>query len=84
MLIILLFFYLFDSALKSTSFPIYCILLFVRNKIWWAAAPPRERDEKMESEKNYATPWLERREKSEQPDEEFIEMLEEIFRGRVA
>lgn len=46
--------------------------------------PPRERDEKMESEKNYATPWLERREKSDQPDEEFIEMLEEIFRGRVS
>ena len=38
----------------------------------------------METDKNYAGPWLERREKTEQPDEEFIELLEEIFRGRVS
>lgn len=32
-------------------------------------------------DQNYAAPWLERREKTEKPDRDFIEMLEEIFRG---
>ena len=42
-----------------------------------------KKDKKMENQ-NYATPWLERREKTEKPDEDFIEMLEEIFRGRTS
>ena len=37
----------------------------------------------MESEKNYTAPWLESRESTEKPDDSFIELLEEIFRGRV-
>ncbi|MBR5626696.1 MAG: hypothetical protein IKW74_03630 [Thermoguttaceae bacterium] len=41
----------------------------------------KKKDRKMENQ-NYATPWLERREKTDKPDEDFIEMLEEIFRGR--
>ena len=41
----------------------------------------KKKDKKMENQ-NYATPWLERREKTDKPDEDFIEMLEEIFRGR--
>ena len=37
----------------------------------------------MEKDENYAAPWLRRRQEktSDEPDSEFFELLEELFRG---
>jgi len=43
---------------------------------------PLQKRGQRKMETDYTAPWLKSRESTDKPDDTFIELLEEIFRGR--